>query len=447
MGKIIHSALVFGALAVLLTSVHLFAEDTGKNYPQYRGGPARDAIARGETGLAKSWGERQPKQLWKNEMYEGYSGPVINDGKIYIMDYEPGPEKPGVDPKIAARQGTDLLQCLDLDTGKKFWEYRHPTDHTKNAKARPNEYGITRTTPAVTDKFAVFMTTEAEVICLDAQTGALAWQKNLITDYGTPYVEYYMCQNPLIDGDKVIVAPAGKGALMVAYDLATGEVKWTTPNTTNARLSHNSITAMDYKGTRIYLYVSHSGFHGVSADGKAMFFYPEWKAKGQNIPTPLVIGEDKIFVTGGYTVGSALLQLEGSPPGEMTVKEVYTRTEDEFATVMHPPILYNGFLYANHMYKDYVCMDLETNIKWRYGKDQSKTSFGGSPSLVADGMIYLVSENGTLLLIEPSPDKIIIKGQTKLVVSKKSLVRAPMAISNGKLLVRGYAEMYCLDVK
>ena len=48
------------------------------------GGPAQN-FQSDSSGLAGEWPESGPKQLWSRELGAGYSGILIEDGKLYTM--------------------------------------------------------------------------------------------------------------------------------------------------------------------------------------------------------------------------------------------------------------------------------------------------------------------------------------------------------------------------
>ena len=65
--------------------------------------------------------------------------------------------------------------------------------------------------------------------------------------------------------------------------------------------------------------------------------------------------------------------------------------------------------------------------------------------MVDDLIINLDGKKGNLHLIEPSPEGYIELAQAKVLSGK--MMWSPMAISDGKLLVRNQEEMKCLDLR
>jgi len=124
-------------------------------WPQFRG-PNRDGISQETTPLARTWDGAGPRQLWAVDCGEGYAGAVVREGRVYLMDYD-------YDKKQNA------LRCLSLADGGEIWRYAYTMPVKRN-------HGMTRTVPAVSDKFVVAMDPKCDVLCLDAATGELRWE-------------------------------------------------------------------------------------------------------------------------------------------------------------------------------------------------------------------------------------------------------------------------------
>ena len=89
---------------VMLTAIILMmvACNSLADWPQYLG-PNRDSTS-DQKGLLRSWPENGPEVLWTVTVGKGYGGPVIKDGKVYLLDR---------DNKVG-----DNLRCFDLSSGK-----------------------------------------------------------------------------------------------------------------------------------------------------------------------------------------------------------------------------------------------------------------------------------------------------------------------------------------
>ena len=71
------------------------------------------------------------------------------------------------------------------------------------------------------------LTENGDLACLRAADGTVVWQRNILRDFGGRNIHWLISESPLVDGDRVIVTPGGRGAGMVALDKMTGKTIWT----------------------------------------------------------------------------------------------------------------------------------------------------------------------------------------------------------------------------
>ena len=402
-----------------LTKFNGVAVDMPGYWPWFRGVDF-DNISKEKVPLARRWGPGQPKAFWGINIGEGYAGPAVLNGRVYLLDYD-------------AKQQADVLRCLTLSDGKDIWQYSYPIKVKRN-------HGMSRTVPAVNDKFVVSMGPKCHILCLDSTTGEFRWGIDLVRDYNATVPEWYAGQCPLIDGERVILAPGGD-ALMIAVDIATGNVIWKTPNPNNWNMTHSSIVPMEFKGKRIYAYCASGGVVGVSAlDGSILWETNEWKIGIATVPTPVIIGDGRIFLTGGYDTGSMMIKLTENA-SKMAVKTLYRLKPEVFASDQQTPILYEGYIYSVKPGGQLACIDLNGKLLWTSG---SANRFGLGPYLIASGLIYVMDDTGLLTLAEATPE-----GYKKLAqaqVLKGHDAWGPMALVGGRLIARDLTRMVCLDV-
>ena len=150
------------------------------DWPQFRG-PARDNISR-ETGLLKSWPASGPQLAWTADGFgEGFSAVSIVDGKIFTMGTQ------GNNHAVFAR---------DLATGRALWTTRCGAAFREGAGNGP------RSTPTVDGGQIYALGGAGDLSCLDAQTGRIVWQKNILREFGGSNITWGICESVLIDGDK-----------------------------------------------------------------------------------------------------------------------------------------------------------------------------------------------------------------------------------------------------
>lgn len=166
------------------------------------------------------------------------------------------------------------------------------------------------------------------------------------------------------------------------------------------------------------------------------------------IPHPIAVNRNTLFITSGYKAISTMLQVK-KHEGAYAVKELL-KTEDA-ATQIEQPIFVNDHLFVGGTVKaakkGLVCIDLDGNVKWDSNEIGSAPKFEHLNMLAADDMlIALDGASGMLHLIDASPDAFNELASAK-VVAEKGQTWAPIALSDGKLLVRDHTEMKCLNLK
>jgi len=410
------------------------AELTG-SWPCFRG-EARDAVSREQVPLARSWGPQGPKVLWKAPMGIGYAGPAVRNGRVYVLDYD------------EARQA-DALRCLSLADGREIWRrwYEIPID---------SDHGVSRTVPAVTDKYVVTLGPKCHVLCVDATTGDFRWGLDLIKDYKTIVPKWYAGQCPLIDKDRAILAPAGDKVLMMAVDCETGKTVWQTPNAHGWKMTHASITPVDFKGRRMYVYCASGGVAGVAAEdgpswkaGDVLWERDDWRVTFACVPSPVVVGDGKILLAGGYGSGAMMIQLK-EEGGKITSEKVWRLEKSkDFGAEQQTPVFLDGYVYgvlpkeAGSLGGQLVCIDLEGKHKWTSG---GANRFGLGPWMIADGLLFVMDDNGLLTMAEAKPGGYRPVGQARVLPGGHE-TWAPMTLAGGRLLVRDLKQMVCLDVR
>ena len=359
--------------------------------------------------------------LWRLDVGEGHAGPAIHNGRVYVVDYDRDRKE-------------DAIRCLSLDDGSELWRYTYYV-HTKRNP------GMSRTVPAGNDDYLGALGPKCHVHCLDATTGELVWKMNLVEEYGTKVPPWYAGQCPLIEGDRVILAPGGD-PLMMAVDLASGDTLWRTPNPGGWGMPHSSVVAMDSQDRRQYVYCTTKGVGGVSADdGAILWTKPDWKIPLANVPSPVVVGEDRIFLSGGYEAGCAMIRLTGEGD-RVQAEELWRLDHTVYGSDQQTPILFRDHIYAGIPGGQLACLDLKGNRVWASGVTNE---FGLGPFLLADGLLFVLNDQaGTLHLVAASPGGYNELARAKVLDGHDAW--APMTIVAGRLILRDLTEMVCLEL-
>lgn len=405
--------------------------ESSENWTRFRGEDF-DNISKSKTRLKDSWQTDEPKILWSVELGEGHAGAAIYDGKAYILDY-------------LEEKREDALRCFSMETGEELWQRSYNVNLKRN-------HGMSRTVPAVNEKYILTMGPKCHVMCVERETGNLVWGLDLVKKYNTEVPFWYTGQCPLIDGNNAILAP-GTDALMVAVDLNSGEIIWETPNPKAWKMSHSSIMPATLFGKKMYVYSAVGGVCGISAEGDDEGTVL-WESTAWNhsvvAPSPVVLPGEKIFLTAGYGAGSMMLQVKkaGNTFETVVLKEYLPK--DGLACEQQTPVIWDGHLLgilpkdagANRNQLICVSPDDVTKIVWSSGKT---TRFGLGPYMIADNKMFILSDDGTLTMIKPNAKSYRQLAQKKLFDGHDAW--APLALADGKMLLRDSKTMFCIDLK
>lgn len=405
------------------------SELTGK-WPRFRGADF-DNINKENIPLIDNWSEG-PDILWEVELGDGYAAPVIFNGKAYVLDY-------------VEERNTDALRCFSLETGEELWSRWYMVKVKRN-------HGMSRTVPAITDKYLVTMGPRCHVMCVDPETGDMLWGKDLVKEYGTEIPFWYTGQCPIIVDDVAILAPGGS-SMMIGVDCATGDVLWETPNPDNWQMSHSSIMPMTFKGKKMYVYFAVGGILGISAEGddigqilwKTRAFSPNVVA-----PSPVVFENGRIYLTAGYGAGGALLQLSKTANTfNVEMLESY-KPKDGIASEQQTPLVYKGRMFgvlpkdAAGLRNQFVCVDPNEpqNILWTSGKENR---FGLGPYMIADNKFWILNDDGTLTIARVNLNSFELLDKKRVIEGHDAW--GPFALADGYLLMRDTDRMVCINVK
>jgi outer membrane protein assembly factor BamB len=403
----------------------------GTNWPRFRGEDYSN-INSEAVPLIEKFGSGRPDILWKMNLGEGHAAPAVFKGKGYILDYDETKKE-------------DILRCFSLATGEELWRRGYHVRLKRN-------HGLSRTIPAVTEKFVVTIGPRCQVMCVDRKSGNLLWGIELEREYKAEIPFWYTGQCPMIDGDTAILAVGGT-ALLIAVDCNTGKRIWETPNLKGWKMSHASVMPMTLNGKKMYVYAAIGGVCGISASGsdrgKILWENTEF---GPNVlaPSPVIMPGGMVFLTAGYGAGGALMKVTESNGVFKAVLLQKYKPSEGLASEQQTPVYLDGYLYGiqpkdagGHRNQFVACKaDDCMKIRMSSGKDER---FGLGPYILADGKFFIVNDDGELTIAKATPSSFKVLSKTRIIDGQDSW--GPVAITGGYLLMRDSKQMVCLDIK
>ena len=344
-----------------------------------RAGPRQCRAPGGK--VADAWPETGPAYFWQIPVGDGHAMPALANGCLYLLDYDEA-------------RGGDCLRCLNADTGQERWEHLYAVKTKRN-------HGISRTVAATDGRSVVTIGPQGHVVCLDADDGTYRWGFSLSERYGSRVPLWYVGQCPLIDGDRVILAPAASGVLLCALALSDGKTVWETPNPHGYAMSHSSVMILETEGRRHYVYAGIGGIAGVGAEGAergTLLWHTEAFRPSVVVPSPVPLPDGRFFMTAGYGSGGALFRVSRVSDG-WRAETLFKTDRKTFASEQQTPVFLNGLLYTvlpsdgGGERQQLVCMTLEGQRKWASGRDHT---FGLGPYVATpEGMLLLLNDAGT----------------------------------------------------
>ena len=387
-------------------------------------GPARDGHYRG--AIRTDWPAEGLTPLWKQPIGAGYASFVTGGA---AGPGGPAGNKAGRAYTIEQRGPQEVVAAYDVMTGRELWT------HGWNARFSEMLGGDgPRATPTLADGRLYALGAAGELRALDARSGKMLWRANILTDSGATNREWGMAGAPLIVDGTVVVTPGGPdGKSVVAYDAATGKIAW---SALDERTSYSSPMLATIGGVRQILFFSATKIMGITpVEGRVLWEYPWVTDPRVNASQPVLIGDNRVFVSTGYGKGAAVIELTRAGDA-FSVREVWRniRMKNQFST----SVLHEGYLYGLDG-PILACIDAATgDLKWKGGR------YGYGQLMLASGHLIVLTEDGDMALVRATPER--HEEITRFELFDGRTWNHP-AITGGILLVRNLAEMAAFDLR
>ena len=402
-----------------------------EKWPNFRG-ENFDNILRTAYPVNQNWNKKIPKIVWSVETGEGHAAPAVYDGMVYFIDYD-------------ETERADMLKCISLETGKEQWRRWYKVHVKRN-------HGMSRTIPAVNQDYVVTIGPRCHVMCVERASGNLIWGIDLEKEYGTETPLWYTGQCPIIENDVAIIAVGGS-TLMMGVDCKTGNILWQTPNPNQRKMSHSSVLPVTVSGKKMYVYTAIGSVLGVSAEpadaGKLLWEISDW-APSVIAPMPVYLGNNRIFVTGGYGAGGAIIKISGSGNNFSAKIEDKFGPHEGLASEQQTPIVIGDFIYgilpkdaaANR--NQFVCYNTNDlrNPVWQSGKTNR---YGLGPYMKLNDTFLILSDDGVLTMIDANAKSFKLMNEAKILDGHDAW--GPFAFADGYLLLRDSEKVYCVDFR
>ena len=414
------------SLGVVIVVLLSFAIVNAENWPQWRG-PALNGVS-SEKNLPVKW-TTEENVVWKVAM-PGLSGstPIVWRDRIFL--------------NIA--DGENLaLWAVDRSKGDVLWKKPLGAGNVKMRK-----HNMSSPSP-VTDGRNVYVITGTGILAAFDFSGKQLWTRDIQKEYGNFGLNWGYASSPLLFEDSLYVQvlhgmKTDEPSYVMRVDKKSGKTLWKVDRPTAAiRESPDSYTtpALLRHGKNIEIVIS--GGDCVTghdpATGKEL-----WRANGLNpennpfyriVASPIIFNEI-IYVP---TRVKPLLALKAGGKGDVTSSHVL------WSTVNGPdvptPVTDGKYFYIVKDNGVMFCLDAKSGAEV-YGQQRLKAgTYSGSPVL-ADGKIYVTSEDGVTTVVAAGP-KFEVLSENAL---NEYTLSSP-AISDGRIYIKTSGHLYAIGKK
>ena len=387
------------------------------DWPQFHG-PRRDNIS-ADKNLLKRWPEGGPKMMWKTgQMGHGYASLAVAGGRIYT----------------GGNVGRDtVITAMDLG-GKVVWR-------KKNGSAYQRDQPGARGTPTIVDGKLYHLGGGGDVACFDAKTGQRVWSRNILKEFNGRDIRWGLAESLLVDGENVICCPGGEEISMVALNRRTGKTVWTCRGAGD-KPGYASPVVFEYKGLRQIVTLMSASAVGVdAATGKLLWKFPHPAAFDENILQP-IYHDGHVFVSTGHGRGGVLLELDVRGEGcSVTPAWRCPEIDSQHGGI----VLVDGHLYGHaHRRGRWVCVEFRTG---KLTCSSAEPRAGSGCLTWADGMLYLMTQRGTVALASAGPKAIEVVSRFNLPKNGRGTSWAHPVVCGGRLYLRHGEWVYAYNVR
>jgi outer membrane protein assembly factor BamB len=420
-------------------SVFLPAAVATSDWAEWRG-PARDGVST-EKNLPTRWSPSGENLAWKAP-YGGRSAPIVMGDRVYLQH--------------SVGKGENLQErvvALNADTGKLLWEHRfnvYLSDVPPHRLGWPSPVGD----PATGNVYVLGV--GGNLIALTRE-GKVLWERSLGEDFGLLTTHGGRTVSPLIEDDNVILSGVtfqwgqhGRGAhRFIAFDKKTGETVWiSAPGARPYDTTYAAPIIVNVNGTRLLIQGSSDGFvHAI----KAGTGEPVWKIEisKRGINTGVVVhGTTAILTHSEENLDSnemgMIVAVDAAATGDLKGEQIKWRTYG-WQGGYSSPVIDGTRVYQVDNGANLAAFDVNTGKQLWF---KNLGTIQKSSPVLADGKLYVGTENGKFFILKPGPNgaDILDEDQLGTEALPEAIIGSP-AVSNGRVYVVSDTNIYAIGQK
>ena len=411
--------LALTGVTVVVASGVASAQTPDPGWTQW-GGPERNFHVEVE-GLATSWPDEGPSELWRRPLGEGYSS-VVADGNTLFTMYRD--------------RGEEFIVALDATTGETRWQYAYETPIMQEGysqvwlnSAGPGPYS----TPVVTGDAVFAVGVHGWLHALDKRTGTLLWSRDLVDQFDlTSHLGF--ASSPLAYRNTVILPVGGDGHGVVAFNQETGAIVW---QSLDMAMAASSPILIDVDSEEQLVVPAQHELFGVNPEnGARLWHHPHGNTF--NISTPIWGEGNLLFASSAYDAGSKVIRLSQAD-GKTTTDELWfnNRMRVHFGNTIRIGDLVVGTT-GDFGPAFFAAVDITTGEElWR------ERTFGRSHMVYADGKLVIVDEDGEIAVASVTPTGLVVHARANVLTEN---AWTPPTLVGTTLYVRDRQNVVALDL-
>jgi len=254
-----------------------------------------------EDGIVQSFPEQGLSYTWRVPVAEGYAGPAVAGGRVFVTDFV----------RASGLRGTERALCLDETSGEVLWKREWPVDYSGT---QPKWASGPRATPTVDGDRVYFIGGMGMLWALETKTGKPIWKRDLVVDFEAEVPAWGVASAPLVVDDLLVALVGGtEGATVVAFDKRNGEERWrAVPETGDPGYAPPLI--LEAGGVRQLIVWHPKAVYALEPlTGKVQWRKPHEVGMAMTVATP-VVGENLLLVSSFFD-GAMLLRLNDEQAG------------------------------------------------------------------------------------------------------------------------------------
>lgn len=406
-------------------------------WPDWRGS-ARDGVWH-EEGIIKKFDSDQIPVKWSVPVHAGYSGPTVEEGRVYVTD------------RINRPNEIERVLCFNAETGEEIWTHSYQSEYVGvGYPAGP------RASVIIEEDRAYSLGTMGHLFCFNKVTGNVIWSRDLGVEYEIKMPIWGIATAPIIIDDKIMLIIGGEdNAGVVALDKKNGKEVW---RNLQDEAGYSAPLIIEQAGRKVLVVWTAANIAGLDPDTGKVYWIHEFIPRNMpiNIATP-VLYENYLFFSSFYD-GSILIELDNEELKSSVVWRRIGKDErntDALHSCISTPVILNNYIYGVDSYGELRCLDLLTGDRIWEDLTAVKPGRWANIHIVMNGdLAYMFNENGELLIAtlsdrgfnEISRTKLIEPTKEQLNRSGVGVTWAHPAFAYKHVFVRSDSELLCADL-